>query len=193
MAGPESVDLPRAVAGADEKRARLLEGDHEVMAEALRLLRSEYVPRAWYIFEGRTCPDVLLIAKDAIVVVEGKRTEPSATTDASWLPRRHQIWRHIDAAWELRGRRAVYGFFIVEGDPEDEGWSVPKHWRSVASHALSPDVLGTSFQHRSGEDSQAIASALLGVTTWRQVCERFSLDWRSLPDKVPAPSPQATP
>jgi hypothetical protein len=56
---------------------------------------------------------------DALIVIEGKRTESGATIDTTWLTGRHQIWRHIDAAWEIRGRRQVFGFFIVEGEDPD--------------------------------------------------------------------------
>jgi len=168
----------------DQRRKLLLDGDPETIRDALRLLRAEHRPRAWYVFEGHTYPDVFLVAKDAIVVIEGKRTEPGPETNTKWLPGRQQIGRHIDAAWELRGRRAVYGFFIVEGDVQDEGWSVPQVWRGAAADTVSADALRSSFPHRSGEEVQAIASCFLGVTTWRQVCERFDIDWRQLPRTV---------
>src|SRR5712692_1762859 len=45
-------------ADADEQRQRLFEGDPATVALALRLLCSEPTDRAWYIFEGRTHPDV---------------------------------------------------------------------------------------------------------------------------------------
>ena len=32
----------------------------------------------------------------------------------------------LDAAWGIRGRRAVYGFFIVEGDASAADGSVPE-------------------------------------------------------------------
>jgi len=168
----------------DDNRRKLLEGDPETVSTALRLLRSEYAPRAWYVFEGQTYPDVFLVAQDALVVIEGKRTELNATTETKWLPGRHQIWRHLDAAWELRGRRFVYGFFIVEGDDQDEGWSVPELWRESAAECLKANALRSSFPHRSTEEVQSIASCFLGVTTWRQVCEQFGLDWHRLPKTV---------
>ena len=58
-----------------EFRQRLAIGDPETIEHALRLLRTEGASRAWYIFEGPTCPDVYLVARDALVVIEGKRTE----------------------------------------------------------------------------------------------------------------------
>jgi hypothetical protein len=167
-----------------ESRRRLAAGDPETIENALRLLRTEGASRAWYIFEGPTCQDVYLIARDALVVVEGKRTERSTTIDTTWLAGRHQIWRHIDAAWELHGRRAVYGFLIVESDPNSGDGSVPEVWRQAGQACLDPSVLLTSFPHRSAEEVTAISRCYLGVTTWRAVCERFHIDWRTLPHEV---------
>jgi hypothetical protein len=123
-----------------------------------------------------------LISHDAVVVIEGKRTEPSATTDTKWLKGRHQMWRHLDAAWEVRGRRAVYGFFIVESDADSVDGSVPESWRNAATACLTPDALRSSFPHRSENEVEAISRCYLGIATWRQVCDRFGLDWLALPN-----------
>jgi hypothetical protein len=164
-----------------DRRARLAAGDPDVVDEALRLLRTSNESRAWYIFEGPTCPDVLLTATDALVVIEGKRTERATTTDTTWLSGRHQIWRHIDAAWEIRGRRAVYGFFIVESAADG---SLPGAWEAAAKACLDPAALRGSFPHRSAEEVVAISRCYLGVTTWRAVCDRFSIDRRVLLEDV---------
>jgi hypothetical protein len=129
--------------------------------------------------------DVCLVARDALVVIEGKRTEPATTTDTTWLRGRHQIWRHLDAAWEIRGRRAVYGFFIIESEADSGDGSVPERWRSAGTACLAPEALRSSFPHRSEHEAQAISRCYLGVTTWRHVCERFGIDWRGLPNEVP--------
>jgi hypothetical protein len=165
-------------------RERLAAGDPEIVEKALRFLRSEGADRAWYIFEGPTSPDVFLVAPDVLVVIEGKRTELTATTETKWLPGRHQIWRHLDAAWEIRGRRSVYGFFIVESEVESAQPIVPKHWQIAAASCLEPQVLESSFPHRSKVEAQAIANGFLGATTWRHVCEAFGIDWRQLPHEV---------
>jgi hypothetical protein len=159
-------------------RQRLASGDPSAVDEALRLLRTEGATRAWYVFEGPTCPDVYLVACDALVVIEGKRTEATTTTDTTWLKGRHQIWRHLDAASEIRGNRAVYGFFIVESDANG---TLPEHWRLAGASCLDPDALRSSFPHRSSAEIDAISRCFLGVTTWRHVCDRFEIDWRSLP------------
>jgi hypothetical protein len=68
-----------------EVRQRLAEGDPPAVTEALHLLRTDGGTRGWHVFEGPTCPDAYLVAHDALVVVEGKRTEPTTTTDTTWL------------------------------------------------------------------------------------------------------------
>jgi len=171
----------------DGRRQLLAAGDPETVQNALQLLRSENESRGWYIFEGPTCPDAFLIAEDALVVVEGKRTEAGTTVETKWLPGRHQIWRHIDAAWEIRGRRAVYGLLIVESDPDSRDGAVPEVWYEAGRSCLYPDALSTSFPHRSALEVAAISSCFLGVTTWRKVCERFQIDWKALPHEVTSP------
>lgn len=168
-----------------EGRRLLADGDPETVQDALKRLRSNQANRAWYIFEGPTCPDVYLVAEDALVVIEGKRTESSTTTDTTWLKGRHQIWRHLDAAWEVRGRRNVYGFFIVESHGDGEHRELSAAWQSAAVSCLSPAVLRSSFPHRSDREIEAIASCYLGITTWRHVCERFGIDWHSMPKEIP--------
>jgi hypothetical protein len=165
-----------------EYRKRLADGDPEIVDSALSLLRTENASRAWYIFEGPTCPDAYLVASDELVVIEGKRTETSATVDTSWLYGRHQIWRHIDAAWEIRGKRAVYGFFIVESEASDS--SVPEPWQRVTQECLHANALASSFPHRSGHEVEAISRCFLGATTWQRVCRQFQFDFCKLPESV---------
>ena len=114
--------------------------------------------------------------------MEGKRTEAGPTRDTTWLRGRHQIWRHIDAAWERRGRRKVYGFFIVEG--VGKTGEVPVLWLKAVEKALSPGAIESSFPHRSPAERVAIASSLLGVTTWQRVVKTFHLPSSALIDRV---------
>ena len=163
----------------DERRRKLIERDPATISEALRCLRTQGEGRAWYIFEGMTCPDAVLVTPDALVVIEGKRPEARTTTDTTWLAGRHQIWRHIDAAWEIRGNRSVYGLFVVESSGDST--AVPERWKVAAVACLDETTLQTSFPHRSANEVEAISKCYLGITTWRHVCERFAIDCRALP------------
>jgi hypothetical protein len=170
----------------DARRQLLLQRDPATVATALRLLRTDGNKRAWYVFEGQTFPDALLVTPDALVVVEGKRTEPGPTESTTWMSGRHQIWRHVDAAWEVRGHRRVFGMFIVEGD---ETGAVPPLWRAAVQAAIAPETLATSFPHRGAEERDAIAQCFLGVTTWQRVCAQFGIDYSALPDTVVGDAP----
>jgi len=173
---PQKTDHP--------DRLRLLQGDPAATALALDALRTSNTPRAWYLFEGPTVPDAYIETPDALIVVEGKRTEAGPTTDTTWLAGRHQIWRHIDAAWERRGRRRVFGLFIVEGGAGSG--EVPAVWQAAVQDALAPATLATSFPHRGPEERTEIAAALVGVTTWQRVLAAFGLPESTLVDRLPS-------
>jgi hypothetical protein len=111
-------------------------------------------------------------------VIEGKRTEADVSRDTTWMPTRHQMLRHLDGAWELRGGRAVYGFFIVEGGGDSA--VVPEHWRRECAETVSPEILDSSLPHRSPEERRAIAEGYRGVTTWQQVCAQLGIPWNDL-------------
>jgi hypothetical protein len=104
------------------KREALLRQDPAVIRQALeRLATTDRPDRAWWLFEGPSRPDAYLETDDEIIVIEGKRTEPAATTYTTWMAVRHQMLRHMDAAWDLRRGRRVYGFFMVEGEGGETG------------------------------------------------------------------------
>lgn len=135
--------------------------------------------RAWYILEGLTYPDVFIETPDTLIVIEGKCTGGRPTTNTTWIRGRHQIWRNIDAAWEVRGNKVVFGMFIVEGDKNDE---VPPDWLEALADARSPKVLASSLPHRSPLERAEIFECLRGITTWQRLCRRFKLDFKSLSD-----------
>jgi hypothetical protein len=174
---------PRLLAQDEHQERRLLAlGDPVTVARALHALRTSAAPKGWHLLEGPTVPDVIIETPDALVVIEGKRTESGPTLDTTWLTGRHQIWRHIDAAWEIRGRRRVFGFFIVQG--QDSNGGLPPHWRKAFNEALSSSALETSFPHRSLTEREAIAACMLGGTTWDEVCKAFGISQASLPRTI---------
>ena len=130
----------------------------------------------WYILEGPTYPDVFIETEGALVVIEGKRTERGPTTKTTWMKNRHQMLRHIDCAFEIRGRRSVYGFLLVEGNHESRG-EIPEHWLAAADDTLSTEAVNGSLPHRSREEQKQISDCFLGVTTWQIVCDHFGVGW----------------
>jgi hypothetical protein len=173
-----------------ERREALLARNKLVIGEALALLSGPKLPASgWYILEGLSQPDVFLMTPEIVIVVEGKRTESGPTTETVWMPGRHQMLRHLDCAWEMRGSRSVLGFFIVEGDGGREAVTVPPLWIEAARRTASEEeVLNTSLPHRTKEEQREIASCFLGATTWQAVCNELDLDWSKLPIRIdPAP------
>ena len=174
-----------------QKREALIRRDPEVIAQALGLLEREPRTRAWYVFEGPSQPDVYLETEQAIIVIEGKRTEPGPTTRTTWMPCRHQMLRHLDCAWEIRNSRDVFGFFIVEGTSSGE---LPPEWAKNALRTVSNKALEDSLPHRRPSDREAIRQCFLGVTTWQAVCKELGLEWSALPEKTtPNESIERTP
>lgn len=151
------------------------------------MLRHPKPKEDWHIFEGSTQPDVYLETEELIVVIEGKRTEHGPTTKTKWMNGRHQMLRHIDCAWEIRGHKKVVGFFIVESlnDTAD----VPDAWLEHEVDALSNTSVSSSLPHRGPEEQLKIATCFTGVTTWRKICEEFKdfgLSYQGLPETTDA-------
>lgn len=163
-----------------QKRRELIEGSDIRLREALSLLRNNPSGEDWHIFEGYTQPDVFIQTPDIVLVVEGKRTESETTKHTKWMPGRHQVWRHIDCAWEIKGKREVFGFFIVEG----LGLSidVPEKWIRETEAAMSKEALASSLPHRGPEEQRTIHQCFIGVATWQRLCNEFGIDWSLLPD-----------
>ena len=188
-------------------RRRIVDRDADTLATAMQSLQARRAsPRAWYVLEGPSQPDVYLDTAEAVIVVEGKRTETGLTTSTDWMRERHQMLRHLDAAWEHRQGRRIYGLFIVEAEKDALSDEPSSAWHEAVELTVSDKVLNGSLPHRSPEERSQIASALLGVTTWQAVCEKFQIPREVLIPEVlddrPAPattrrnsgrSPQPTP
>src|ERR1017187_9601609 len=164
------------------ERIALAQGNPIAVEQALKLLRTAGSRPSWHILEGPTYPDVVLEPPEALVVIEGKRTEAGPTTDTTFMEGRHQIWRHLDAAWEIRARRRVMGFVVVEG--ASANGDIPAIWSQALEEARSLPVLEESFPHRSLNERSAIARCLLGITTWQRICIEFEIPISELPDTV---------
>jgi hypothetical protein len=164
------------------ERTLLAEGEPAVVARALHALRTSAAPKGWHLLEGPTVPDVMIETPDALIVVDCKNAGPLAATNSAALAGRHPMWRHIDAAWEIRGRRRVFGFFIVQ-DPQSDG-EVPPAVEAASGEALSEAVLEANFPHRSSKERDAITACFLGGTSWNLVCKKFNISLTSLPRMI---------
>jgi hypothetical protein len=178
----ENAEEPRDAAAWGRRpevmanRRRVVDRDADTLAGALRSLQERRPsPRAWYVLEGPSQPDVYLDSAEVVIVVEGKRTETAPTTSTAWMRVRHQMLRHLDAAWDhLEGRR-IYGLYIVEAESGASSREPPSTWHQAIDSTISDEVLRASLPHRTSDERSQIASALLGVTTWQAVCDEFQI------------------
>jgi hypothetical protein len=164
------------------ERTLLANGEPAVVARALHALRTSAAPKGWHLLEGPSVPDVVIETPDTLIVIECKSSEANGTHDSAALTGRHPMWRHIDAAWEIRGRRRVFGFIIVPGHEPDSG--APPVVEAAFGEALSEAVLEANFPHRSAKEREAITACFLGGTTWNLVCKAFNISLASLPRTI---------
>lgn len=164
-------------AEAKKKREELVDGKEPTIKEALKLLDGPRRRRAWYILEGESCPDAFLETDKVVLVIEGKRTERKLTTTTTWMAKRSQIIRHMDAAYEIRGARKVLGLTIVEGEGGSEAVTPTQYWLDQADEQVAPRVLAGSLPRRSPRLHSEIAGGFLGVATWQRVCCELAIQW----------------
>lgn len=112
----------------------------------------------------------------AIIVIEGKRTETGTTKATRWMKIRHQILRHIDDAWEIRDKRRVFGFFIVESDTTE----VPEKWINEMRQTISESAVNGSLPHRTIKERAEIRNCFIGATTWKAICQEFNIKLNDL-------------
>jgi hypothetical protein len=122
--------------------------------------------------------------EDAVLMIEGKRTERSCTSVTTWMGMRSQLVRHMDAAMERFPGKRVLGLLLVEGEGGPEAIMPSAHWiaESNAQHDFA--MLASSLPHRSPIDRSQIASGILGVATWQAVCKQNSIPWPPVQDPL---------
>lgn len=164
-----------------QKRRSLARRDPDVVQDALTQLRAGKRGKAWFVLEGPSCPDAYLETDSLVVVVEGKRTEQSTTCNTTFMPKRSQLIRHMDAAWEIADGRRVLGLLLVEGESPNP-MLVPERWSTASDEQIQPALLVPSLPHRTAEERDVIAGGVLGVATWQRICEKFNIEWPPFED-----------
>ncbi len=100
------------------------------------------------------------------------------------MPVRHQILRHMDAAWEVAFGRPVFGLVVVEGEGDTPEAPLPAAWATYGQDVVTPSILAASLPHRDQAVRGRLAGGALGVTTWQALCAATGVRWQDLP-KVP--------
>lgn len=174
---PEQVNASGAKGETRAKREALARRDASVVHEAIAHIDAGHLGRKWWVLEGPSCPDATLEMPNAVLVVEGKRTEATTTSKTTWMQGRSQLIRHMDAAMERWPEKQVFGLLIVEGNGGSEAVEPPAEWLKMSKDQTLEGMLKSSLPHRSTAERERIASRDLGVTTWQAVCQQFGLAW----------------
>lgn len=181
---PRLVEVSRDTGHTRARRLELARRNQATIELALAELGKGKRGRRWFVLEGESRPDALLETTDLIICIEGKRTEVGCTTHSSWMPRRSQLLRHMDAALDAFPQKRVLGLLIVEGNGGADARSPSSHWLSECAAQYEQSMLGDSLPHRTTTERKRIADGILGVTTWQAVCGAVGVPWESLPTTV---------
>lgn len=93
--------------------------------------------------------------------------------------------RHIDAAWEIRGAKRVYGLLIVD---EETPTFQAGGWKTDCESTWGDKAVAESLPHRGPVERLTIAQAFIGMTTWQAVVREmgFAPDLLARYETVPA-------
>jgi len=147
--------------GNEKRKAAELEALHRID----KTYTEQLLPKAWYIFEGATNPDIYIEGEDYIIVCEGKWTESHITTKTTHLKaeneNRNQMIRHIQGVLNSTDK-TIYAFYIVDANCNYIG-------------DLTEDAFKTQLDMETikPNNKEAILSAFYGYTTWQELEEKI--------------------
>jgi hypothetical protein len=139
-----------------EQREALARKDQHYIAQAIASLREARRGREWFVLEGDSRPDATLIMEEAVLVVEGKRTERTCTSKTKWMGTRSQLLRHMDAAMARFPGKRVLGLLLVEGQGGVAAVSVSHYWLAQSRSQFAPAMLASSLPHRTARQLSGV-------------------------------------
>lgn len=147
-----------------QKRKRLFSGDKNVLDEAINKIQTniKLPDTAWYIFEGKTHPDIFIETKDSIFIGEAKRTEKDITTTTKWLNQRDQLIRHIDSV--LDQPKSIYSFYILDRS---------EHLIERMKLYSEKEYYEKNLRHRDDSLIERAMNSFLGFIFWDDIAECF--------------------
>lgn len=181
---PHLVESSRDSGDTRTRRLELARRHESTIELALAELAMGKRGRQWFVLEGESRPDALLETDSLVICIEGKRTEAGCTTHSSWMRRRSQLLRHMDAAIDEFPSKRILGLLIVEGDGGAEAVSPSLHWLEESEAQYEQSMLDDSLPHRTPSERRRIANGVLGVTTWQALCKAVDVPWTGLPREV---------
>ena len=164
-----------------EKRLSLLNNEQcqqKGLDEIKRCETEGKYPKAWYILEGCTMPDVFIETNKFYMVIEGKRRESGPKIGTTWYKKRHQMVRHLEGLvcykhakidrGEASAKKRTYGLFIVDG-------SVARKYK--LERYTKDDPFNESLPHLKDDKemfNEIKQSFIPGFLTWRQIYDRYA-------------------
>lgn len=152
-----------------KRRERLFAGDSKTLAEAIEALENmdKFSSNKWYIFEGKTSPDIYIKTKDSIFIGEAKRTEKKITTETLWLKNRDQLIRHIDSL--LDQEKDIYSFYILEGK------TFKKNYEESMKLYNDKSYFKRNLKHRNEEEVNRAFQSFIGFIFWEDLANQFEI------------------
>lgn len=128
--------------------------------------------KKWWAFEGFSEIDCCLVTNSVVLFIEGKRTEPLASS-TQWYPARNQLWRNVEVASAFASGRQFGVILAVEQEVQGH---------IAMGQALSS--LSSSYPHLSPERQAELSQHLLGFVTWQELKSAFDIPSACLPETV---------
>ena len=152
-----------------DKRESFFKRDEKLVKEANEAIRKLEKKNkenytygySWYIFEGKTNPDIYIKTESAIFVGEAKRTEPKLTGSVKWYKQSDQLIRHVDSVFN--SGKKVYSFFILEN----------KKYANLEKHGKDFEYYKKSLPHRTDSEIKEIMKTYIGCITWCELSQKF--------------------
>lgn len=159
-----------------QKRKGLFSGDRKILNEAIRIIQSKTkLPASgWYIFEGKTHPDIFIKTKHSIFIGEAKRTEKDITTTTKWLNKRDQLIRHIDSV--LEQSKQIYSFYILDKNEYLKGNYIKR-----MKQYSKKEYYKENLRHRDDLSIEKALNSFIGFIFWDDIAKYFKIKF---PDKV---------
>lgn len=159
-----------------QKRKALFAGDKKIVDDAIRIIKTEskLPDKAWYIFEGKTHPDIFIETIDSIFIGEAKRTEKDITTTTKWLNKRDQLIRHVDSV--LDQSKQVYSFYILDKSEYLNG-----RYKERMKLYSKKEYYKENLRHRDDSAIEKAMNSFIGFIFWEDIAEYFKIKF---PDKI---------
>jgi hypothetical protein len=170
LSWPQNKSEPlRYGESTESKRRSLIAGTLDTRAEALEALAMHGAAgsrRRWWAFEGFTSVDCYLETENLLVLIEGKRTEPIASSTA-WFPSRNQIIRNVEVAKALADGRKDYAVILC----------------AETQTPLAENLWSESLPHLSEAERNDLRSHYRGCVLWKDIVQAICPTVR-LPESV---------